>query len=447
MSEVTAPRRRRLALAALIALVVASALGAVAGPAWAQDDGEGADQSTEAARGFLFILVEGEKGGRDEKQPVVDVEITVRSAGGEEVGSATTDAEGRWEVPVPGPGRYEAEIDTESLPEDVELRDEDKQVQPFGLRPGQARTVQFPLGDDPRDVRSTLDEAISLAVAGVNFGLIIAVTAIGLSLIFGTTGLTNFSHGELVAFGSLAAFFLNQTLGIHLIPAALGAMVIGGAFAGALDLGLWRPLRRRRTGLIAMMVISIGVGLLLRYMYLYQFGGRTRPYGDYAIQDRLEFGRLTITPRDIASILISLGVLIAIGLMLQRTKIGKAMRAVSDNPDLAASSGIDVERVILFVWVAGGALAALGGVLLGLAEQVSWQGGFRLLLLMFAGVTLGGLGTAYGALVGSFIIGLFVQMSTLWISPEIKTVPALVVLILILLVRPQGILGRAERIG
>ena len=94
-------------------------------------------------------------------------------------------------------------------------------------------------------------------------------------------------------------------------------------------------------------------------------------------------------------------------LILQRTQIGKAMRAVADNPDLAASSGIDVDRVILLVWALGGALAALGGVLLGL-DNVQWDMGFRLLLLMFAGVTLGGLGTAYGALVGSLVVGVFV---------------------------------------
>jgi len=397
------------------------------------------------------VLDEGKPGARDEKVPVPGVKITVRTSGGDEVGTATTDGEGRWEVPVPGPGTYEAEIDTGSLPDSVDLRDEERKVQPFPLRPGQFRTVQFPLGDDPRQVSSTLQRAVGLAVDGVNFGLIIAMAAIGLSLIFGTTGLTNFAHGELVTFGALMAWLFNQTLGLHLIPATLIAIVLGGALAGLFDLVLWRPLRRRRTGLVAMLVISIGVGLLFRYIFLFQFGGRTKPYGDYAIQDEIKFGVLSITPRDIASILISITALVSVGLLLQRTRIGKAMRAVADNPDLAASSGIDVERVILFVWVSGGALAALGGVLLGLAEQVSWQGGFRLLLLMFAGVTLGGLGTAYGALVGSFIIGLLVQLSTLLPSsvmgPELKTVPALVILILILLVRPQGILGRAERVG
>ena len=123
------------------------------------------------------------------------------------------------------------------------------------------------------------------------------------------------------------------------------------------------------------------------------------------------------------------------------------MRAVSDNRDLAESSGIDVEKVIRTVWVAGGALAGLGGVLFGLTETIGWEMGFRLLLLMFAGVTLGGLGTAYGALFGSLIVGVFIQTSTLVIPTDMKNVGALLVLALILLVRPQGLLGRAERIG
>jgi branched-chain amino acid transport system permease protein len=123
------------------------------------------------------------------------------------------------------------------------------------------------------------------------------------------------------------------------------------------------------------------------------------------------------------------------------------MRAVSDNRDLAESSGIDVEQVIRYVWIVGSALAGLGGVLFGLTENINWEMGFRLLLLMFAGVTLGGLGTAYGALLGSIIAGVFIQMSTLVIPGDMKNVGALMALIIILLVRPQGLLGRAERIG
>jgi branched-chain amino acid transport system permease protein len=132
---------------------------------------------------------------------------------------------------------------------------------------------------------------------------------------------------------------------------------------------------------------------------------------------------------------------------LLRTRIGKATRAVADNPALAAASGIDVDRVIKVVWISGAVLAGLSGILLGLAQGVNFQMGFQILLLIFAAVTLGGLGTAFGALLGSLVVGLFISLSTLWIPIELKNVGALGILIVILLVRPQGILGSAQRVG
>jgi branched-chain amino acid transport system permease protein len=123
------------------------------------------------------------------------------------------------------------------------------------------------------------------------------------------------------------------------------------------------------------------------------------------------------------------------------------MRAVADDRDLAEASGIDVRRIILATWIGGAALAALGGVFQGLTERVSTDMGFTLLLSIFAAVVVGGLGTAYGAMVGGLLIGLVVQLSTLWVSVEFKVVVALAVLIVVLLVRPQGILGQAERVG
>ena len=146
---------------------------------------------------------------------------------------------------------------------------------------------------------------------------------------------------------------------------------------------------------------------------------------------------------------ICVATMVGVALWLLRTRTGKAIRAVSDNPDLASSTGINTDRIILIVWVAGGALAGLGGVLLGLDQQVRWDMGFSLLLLMFAAITLGGLGNPFGALVGGVVIGVFVELWT-WILPgviELKNIGALAALILILLIRPQGILGRKERVG
>jgi branched-chain amino acid transport system permease protein len=136
-----------------------------------------------------------------------------------------------------------------------------------------------------------------------------------------------------------------------------------------------------------------------------------------------------------------------VSIAVQRTRIGKATRAVADNPALSAATGIDVDRVVSIVWIVGTALAALAGVLLGLTQQVEFQMGFKILLLAFAAVVLGGLGTIWGAMLGSLIVGVLIEMSTLFIPAELKYVGALAVLIIVLLVRPQGILGRAQRVG
>jgi neutral amino acid transport system permease protein len=378
--------------------------------------------------------------------PIEGVEVTVETAAGDAVESAETDEDGRFTVAVPGPGQYVVTLDADDLPDGVDLgRNGDTVTVTVG--PGRAQPVLFGLVDGSSNAGGGSVEAVQLLVDGIRFGLLIAVCAVGLSLIFGTTGLTNFAHGELVTIGAVVAWYVNVRAGVPLIPATIIAMVVGAGVGALNELALWRPLRRRGTGLVAALVVSIGLSMLLRYLVQIVYGGFSNPYGDYQSQRAVDYGVFTMTNRSLASIVISVVVLVLVALMLQRTKIGKAMRAVSDNRDLAASSGIDVNRVILVVWMMGGALATLGGVLLGLSDQVQWDMGFRLLLLMFAGVTLGGLGTAYGALVGSLIVGVFVQMSTLVIPSDVKYVGGLLLLIVILVLRPQGILGSRARIG
>jgi neutral amino acid transport system permease protein len=417
--------------ALLVALLVACSALLLAAPALAQ--------AAETVRGQL----------RDgEGEPVAGVSIEVAGEDGGVVEEVETDGEGAWEVPLPGPGPYVVTLDDTTLPDGVALRDAENNPLTIAVRPGQNRSVIFALGE--RSVGPTwLPELLQRTLTGLRFGLIIAITAIGLSLIFGTTGLVNFAHGELVTFGAIVAFVLNNpaNLGLNLILAGFLAVVATAALGGGIELGIFRPLRRRRTGLVQMLVISIGLALLLRFGLLFYYGGNRRPYFEYTLQTAYTFGPLRITPRDLTVMILAAVTLIAIATMLQRSRIGKAMRAVADNRDLAESSGIDVRRVILIVWVVGGGLAGFGGVLYGLAENVQYLMGFRLLLLMFAGVILGGLGTAYGAMLGSIVIGLITELSTLWFPTDLKFVWALAALILILLVRPQGLLGRAERIG
>ncbi len=390
----------------------------------------------------------------NERNPVVGVVVRVLDADGNEVGSATSAEDGTWVVAVVEAGSYFAEIDVASLPEDISLRDEDRPQLTINLAPSQTRNVIFPLNEGEgfggRSSNSFVDRLARLSVEGLKFGLIIAMSSVGLSLIFGTTGLTNFAHGELVTIGALVTLMLNDpdVFGMPVIWAGIVAVGVTAAFGGANELLLWRPLRNRGTGLIAMLVVSIGLSIVIRYVLLYIAGGRNLRFTQFALQtDGIELGPVTLVPRDLWVMGISAFMLVLVAVGITATRLGKAMRAVADNRDLAESSGIDVQRVILLIWILGAGLAGLGGFLFGLDQGASWDMGFELLLLMFAAVTLGGLGTAYGPLLGGLIIGLLVNVSTLWIAAELKNVGALAVLVIILLVRPQGILGRAERIG
>ncbi len=364
--------------------------------------------------------------------------------------TVSTAATGVWQVPVPGGGRYTVALDQKTLPAGVSLRNTAQSARNVDVFDGRTQVVLFPTSSgtspDEGDQAAT-NRPLQLTVDGLLFGLIIALAAIGLSLVYGTTGLTNFSHGELITLGALATYFFNNLLGLPFLLAATLAVVVCGIAGGLQDRLLWRRLRKRGTGLIAMLVVSIGLGILVRYIYLFFFGGSTKQFAQYSGQAGIQLGPISVTPKAMIGAAVAIVFLLATAFWLLRTKSGKASRAISDNPALASASGIDVERVINTVWIFGAGLAALAGILFSLSNGVNWIEGFQMLLLVFAGVTLGGLGTAFGAIVGSLIVGLMIQLSTLVVPPELKNVGALVILILILLVRPQGILGRRERVG
>jgi len=225
------------------------------------------------------------------------------------------------------------------------------------------------------------------------------------------------------------------------------AFLVSGAFGYFQDMVLWAPLRRRGTGLVAMMIVTIGLSILLRNVYQYIVGGSNFDYSQYSSPTPFRIGAVLITPTAVWVSALALTVLVIVCLGLQKTRTGKATRAVADNPALASATGINVERVIRIVWIGGAALAGLSGVLLGLTQGFNYQFGFKLLLLVFAAVTLGGLGTIWGALAGSFIIGILIEVSTIFVPAELKYVSALLMLIIVLVFRPQGILGRPERVG
>ena len=391
----------------------------------------------------------------------------------DDVGGATTDKDGNFRIPVSGPGEYTINIDPATLPAGVTLRDPDRASLQVIVSENSDQRIIFPLvsgdavaaGNTGNDSEGnwSVRRVSQLTLEGIKLGLYLAMAAIGLSLIFGTTGLVNFAHAELITWGTLMAYFFNIYGlvgflgfmggwpapfggGVNFIIATVLSMVMGGVLGYVLNRVIFRTARNTGVSLLAQMVMTIGLSIFLRYVYLYFFGGRYRSYGDYASQRANEFLGMELTSRDAVAMLVSVIILVGVGVGLTRTRTGRAMRAVSDNKDLAESSGIDVEKVISQVWIFGGALAALAGTFFGF-DQVKWDMGTRILLLVFAAVTLGGLGTAFGALVGAIIVGIAINWSTLVIDSELKNMTALVVLIFALLLRPQGILGKKQRIG
>ncbi|MDP4501913.1 branched-chain amino acid ABC transporter permease [Nonomuraea turcica] len=406
---------------------------AVGGPTYAADD--------RTVQGTL-------RNSADNNAPVAGVKINVQSSTGKTYTGVSND-QGRFAITVPGgdSGTLAVILDTKTLPDGVQVRDgASNTLRPTGTL--STITVNFPLGPDTRRVSTVWDQVPQLLYNGLLFGLVLSLGALGLSMVFGTTGLSNFSHGELVTFGAFATYLGNRVIGLPIVVAVAVAVALSALFGYLNEKGLWGPLRRRGTGLIAMMIVSIGLQFFLRNFYQYFTGGRALTYREYVTPaGRDAFGLFTYTMRDVVIISISGLALVAVTLALQYTRLGRATRAVSDNRALASATGISVDRVITTVWIVGTALAGLSGAFLGFSQSVSYQLGAQVLLLIFAATCVGGLGSVWGALIGSIIIGLFVETSTLVIPSELKFAGAMVLLALVLLVRPQGLLGRAERIG
>ncbi len=384
----------------------------------------------------------------DNGNGVAKVSLTLSDASGHKA-TTTSNANGTYIFSVKASGAYTLTLLTKTLPNGVKAATPTVTVT---ATLGQLQPAVISITGKSKGSVSTNTGPPSLALQiwdqfsqGLLLGLLLALASIGLSLIYGTTGLSNFAHAEQVTLGGLMAYVFSIQLGMNFIIATVVAIVICAASGYLQDWLIWAPLRRRGLGLTQQMVVTIGLSLALEYIFQYFFGSQVLPVTSTVQRTT---GPLDLTPNAYIAMAISIVVLIAVGLVLTRTRIGRATRAVSDNRPLAAASGIDVDRIIRLVWTVSMGLAGLAGVLYALVNGgIQWSTGVQLLLLIFSAVTLGGLGTAFGALVGSLVIGVIVQMSSLVLSQNLKYATALVILIIVLLFRPQGILGRRERIG
>ncbi len=416
----------------VIFLIGFGSLQALASAQESQPDGE-------SINGVLSTL-------NDEGEEIRVANVNISAYQGDSlIGESTSGADGAWSIEVPGPDSYRVLLDTDTLPEGLELTNpEQKELSGVKVRENQQKRVIFRLGESLDSGISRVEHLSNLFLSGLRLGAIIAMAGAGLSIIYSVTKLIDFAYGELITMGAMIAFLLS-TSGAgpewHLLIAVFPALIAVAFFSASMEVGLWAPLRKKGTNKLTLMIISIGVSLALRHFYLIIFESRTRLYDDYSLQNTFSFLSFTTTPKTLYILGITLFLLLIISFLLLFTKHGTSIRALADNAELAKASGINTEQTIQMAWMIGTITTALSGIFLGITQGVSWAMGWEFLLIVFAGVILGGTSNPFGAMLGGLLVGVFVEMSTYWIPPELKTAIALLIMSLTLLLRPQGITG------
>jgi branched-chain amino acid transport system permease protein len=280
---------------------------------------------------------------------------------------------------------------------------------------------------------------------GLSLGAIYALGAVGLTLVYGILKLVNFAHGDFLTFGAYMAYLVNVTWGLPLVVAVFWAMVATALLGVVFERVLWGPMRTKHAGFLQLILMSIGLAFLLRAIVQWFWSTDIRTL-DVNTTSTVDFLGLRIGQTQLVVVIVGVAVLIAVGVMLRMTLLGKRMRALSDDLELAETAGIDTRRVITYTWIFAGALAGLAGVLAASITDLYPELGFELLLPIFAAVILGGIGDAFGALVAGMLIGVMTEWSTLVIDARWKTGVGFLVLVIALIVRPQGIFGKAKAI-
>lgn len=296
-----------------------------------------------------------------------------------------------------------------------------------------------------------------LIAYGIVLGSIITLGAVGVTLIYGIVNFANFAHGDLMTLGAYVALFMTSVLfpafgvtdtpidplsfGWVMLASFIPAMLITGLIAVVVDRLVYRRLRELRVRAVMLAIASLAMAFVLRSMIYLAWGPDFHFYSQGLRSSlRLPLG-IKLRPDQIVILFLAWALVIGLYVFLQRTKMGKALRAMADNPDLARVSGIATERMITLTWFIGGSMAAAAGIMLGIDSQLRPEMGWILLLPLFAAVIMGGIGNAYGALIGGLVLGVSQQVSTQWLLPTYKPAVAFAIMIVILLVRPQGIFG------
>jgi len=288
-------------------------------------------------------------------------------------------------------------------------------------------------------VVTSFAEVGQLLVNGVMAGTILAVPAIGLTAIYAVLRFPNFALASHATIGAFAGYVANAKLGLPLVPAVLVAFVVAGIVGVVSDETALK--RFRPAGYITTAIASIALTIALENVVRFVFGNELRGY-DLPIQRDFRVGAIRVGPQQLVNLAIAGVAMAALFGFLAFTRTGKAMRAVADNPMLAAIKGIDADTIGRIVNFVGMGLAGLGGMLIGLDTTIDPLTGFRSILSVFAAAVVGGLGSIPGALVGALTIGIGEELCLLFLSPDYRSVVGFVAILLVLTLRPRGILGQ-----
>ncbi len=313
------------------------------------------------------------------------------------------------------------------------------------MEPAPAGLEDPPTGCRPARALLGSEEAMEIVLLSVGFGLVTAsvlsLAAVGLTLQFGVTNYINFAYGEFLTIGAYLAWVANRALHLSI----WAAMVLGAIAVGVLGIVInrvaLRPFVKRGVPLLFLLIVTFGLSLLLSNLVLAIWGPDFRSYDVPKAQQPLHLGPFVLTADQLIIIAVAVLAMLAVHVLLTSTKLGKAMRAMSDSTDLAQISGIDTDGVTTFTWLVSSTLAGLAGIVLAL-NITSFQPAFggEFLFVIFAAVILGGVGSPYGAMLGAAVIGLATEMSAVVLSSAYKNDVAFAVLILMLLIRPQGLI-------
>ncbi|WP_372001252.1 branched-chain amino acid ABC transporter permease [Tistrella mobilis] len=281
-----------------------------------------------------------------------------------------------------------------------------------------------------------MTDLLQLTIYGIVLGSVFALGAVGLSLVYAILRFPHFAHGDFMTLGAYISLAVVTTFGVPPIIAlpfgAAGAVL----FAIAVDQTIYR--RLRKTQPVILLISSVGTALILRALLQMIFGSETQVYQS-GIQMPIRFGDIRVKPAHFMIVGVAAFLVLALHLFLQKTRVGKAMRAMSDNRDLAQVTGISVDRIVIWTWAIGIALAATAGVLLGMDTRLHPTMGWNILLPVFAAAILGGIGSPYGAIAGGLVIGIVQEWSTMVISPAYKPAVSFAIMVVMLLVRPTGL--------